>query len=135
LYTQPIDYDSLKYFVQKHFRNKKVEKAPPSSEEILVKKKSAIVKIDPSDILLVHGEGNYATIFTANEKFVLRKSLKQLSNKLPESDFLRIHRNYLARIQSINKFDIHNSTVLINKDTIPVGRSYKKELKDRLFIK
>ncbi len=124
-YSKPIDFPSLRYQITLFLD--KCEKVKLFGG-LYVRKRSSIIKINYHDILVLHGEGNYVTIITDTEKFVLRKSLKQLVSELPPKDFIRIHRNYIIRKDKIQHIDLVEVSVHIEDYVLPIGRSYKKDL-------
>lgn len=131
-YSKPIDYLSLKYFITKFLEESLIESSEEKLSGIYVRKKSALIKIKFEEILYFHGEGNYVTIVTEHEKFVHRKSLIRLKEEIPQNLFIRIHRNYIIRLDRVDKVDLSLSTVEIHDIKIPIGRSYKRQLKDSI---
>ena len=58
--------------------------------------------------------------------------MKDIFSKLPSSEFIRVHRSFIVRIDKIVAID-HNILILEDeKKEIPVGGSYKDELVNRL---
>ena len=128
-YSKPIDYLSLKYFLAKYFDDSDGTNLNQVIDGIYVRKKSALRKIHFDDIDYLHGEGNYVTIHANQQKFVIRKSLKQIGLELPERLFIRIHRNFIVKISKIEQVDFNVSSIAISGVSLPLGRSYKKGVK------
>jgi two-component system, LytTR family, response regulator len=86
-------------------------------------------KINFSDINYAEAKLNYATIFTHNgEQVVLHISMKELSKKLPENLFVRIHKSYIVALKQI-KFIEAGEVALLNEDIkLPLGGSFKDKL-------
>ena len=63
-------------------------------------------------------------------KYVFLSTMKSLETKLPENDFLRVHKSFIARIDKISKAD--NANIFTNDTKIPVSRTYKDGLKEGL---
>ena len=57
---------------------------------------------------------------------------KNIEEKLPSKEFIRVHRSYFVRIDKIKK--ISEDIILVENKLIPVSKSYKKDLLDRLNL-
>ena len=104
-----------------------------NQEYIFVKADSGIVKINVNEILFVQGMGNYIAIITLAKKFVVHITMQTIMDKLPARDFIRVHLSYIVRIDKINDID-GTSTIMIEKNYIPIGRSYKDEFIRRINL-
>ncbi len=98
---------------------------------IFVKSDKMMVKILLSEITYVESLRNYVAIYQTNDKMV--KTMNTISNieqKLPETNFLRVHRSFIIAIDKIDSFT--SGSFKINKEIIPIGRQYKEIVKTRL---
>jgi len=59
-------------------------------------------------------------------------TLKSIYHKLPEAQFLQIHRSYIINFSKI--IDIEDNSVLIEKSVVPISRSNRPELMRRLNL-
>lgn len=99
---------------------------------IFVNVDKRLVKIKIIDILLIEAKGDYINIKTAEKNYIVHSTLKKIKDKLPESLFLRIHRSYIINTAEI--IDIEDNTVLIRKHVVPISRSHKSELIEKLNL-
>jgi DNA-binding LytR/AlgR family response regulator len=84
-----------------------------------------LVKIMLSDIMFVEGLDNYLKIHLRNSKpVVARMTMKALQDKLPESQFARVHRSYIVAIDKIRA--IRHKLIQIGDEEIPIGSSYEE---------
>lgn len=104
--------------------------APQSN--LYVKEESVWVNIPISDIVWVEALGDYVTIHMADKKHTVLATMKTIESKLPAEQFMRIHRSYIININKISNLD--GNIVVLNKKLLPIGKSYKKGLMDRLNI-
>lgn len=105
----------------------------PESAQLLVRADHSLVKVTIADILFVEGMDNYLKIYLRESPpLVLRLTLKALLDKLPTSDFIRVHRSYIVAIDKIQA--IRARMILIGDAEIPVGDRYEKEFFS-LFMK
>jgi len=95
---------------------------------IFVKSDYKIVKIKFSDILFCEGMKDYTQIFLENSDtpVITLQNLKSVCEKLPASQFVRIHRSFAV---AIDKIEIVTRRELIIKNRyIPIGNNYWEEL-------
>ena len=90
-----------------------------------------IVNLLFSDIVYIKSELNYIEIITTEKKYIERNSLKKIKACLP-NDFMQIHKSYIINIKYVLRYHF-KEIELLNQIQIPVGRVFRKELKDRLL--
>lgn len=85
----------------------------------------SLIRIALPDILFIEGLDNYSKVHVRNQHpIVVRMTLKALQEKLPEKEFVRVHRSYII---SIRKVDIvRNKILFIGEEEIPLGTSHEK---------
>lgn len=84
----------------------------------------ALVKVPLADILFIEGLNDYLKIHLQGHKpLVCRMTMKVMLEKLPQSEFVRVHRSYIVPLAKIEA--IRNKTILINNEEIPLGSSYE----------
>jgi DNA-binding LytR/AlgR family response regulator len=88
-----------------------------------IKKDSVLTKVPIKDILWIEALGDYITVHTKDQRFVLHATLKSVENKLPKDKFVRVHRSYIVQIDNVKK--VEDTTIYINDTSIPVGALYK----------
>lgn len=91
-----------------------------------------LIKIDTNSILYFQAKGDYVTIKTESNNYVMHNTLKKIENKLPAGMFFKSHRSYLINTKKI--IDIEENTVLIGKDIVPVSRRNRPQLMKRLKL-
>jgi DNA-binding LytR/AlgR family response regulator len=60
--------------------------------------------------------------------------MKDIEAKLPESEFMRVHRSFIVRIDKIVAIEQPNLILENDKKIIPIGGSYRDELTKRLNL-
>jgi DNA-binding LytR/AlgR family response regulator len=85
-----------------------------------------LIKINFEDILYVEGLDDYLKIYLqAAKPLLVRMTMKAMLEKLPDREFVRVHRSFivpLARIQSVR-----NKTITLEAQEIPIGSSYEAD--------
>lgn len=103
-----------------------------STDHIFVKSLSKFIRIQTKDILWIEALGDYANIYSNNERITVLTTMKDLESKLSSTDFVRVHRSYIVRFDKIKI--IQDAIVQIDQKIIPVGKSYKENLMARLNL-
>ena len=100
------------------------------SDFIFVRSDRKMVKIEFSEINYIESFSDYLKIHLQDKTIVTRETISNIEVKLPQKKFIRIHRSYITAISKIESFT--NEFVEVNKKALPISRSYKKEVLDRL---
>jgi len=88
-----------------------------------IKKKSVHNKVPWKNILWIEALGDYLTVNTFEEKYVVHLTLKVIENKLPHGKFVRVHRSFIVNMDNVGL--VEDTTIYINNNPIPVGALYK----------
>lgn len=98
-------------------------------EYLFIKSDGVLVKLLPNDIIFVEAMGDYVKVQATEKRYIVHSTMKAFVAKLPE-DFQRVHKSFIV---NINQVDRLQENVLYGQDfEIPVSRTYKKELKEKL---
>jgi DNA-binding LytR/AlgR family response regulator len=110
--------------------NIKVETSKGDSH-IFIKVDKKMMKINIEEILFVEGMKEYIKVVTADKTYITHKSLTSLSEELPSDRFLRIHKSYVIALNKVKS--IEGNRIQIQSYTIPIGRNYSKEVKNKIL--
>ena len=92
-----------------------------------------LVKIAIESINFIKANGNYVLIKRSkDEELMVHTTLKKITDKLPKSIFHKVHRSYIVNVNKI--VDIEDSSIVIDRDVIPIGKDYRKELLSKLHL-
>jgi DNA-binding LytR/AlgR family response regulator len=99
--------------------------AEPEQRHLMVRSDYSLVKIPLDDIVYIEPMDDYARIHLHNRKPVLTlMSMKAVQEKLPQQEFVRVHRSYivaLSRIEAVRGKQVH-----IAGQEIPIGQTYEE---------
>jgi Response regulator of the LytR/AlgR family len=126
---KPISFERFEKAVLKaaEIINLERDKIVSNKDEfITVRSERKLYKIAVDEIIYIHSLSNYYKIVTPDKRIVVYGSLSALENKLPSSQFIRIHRSYLVAMKRIEA--VSNTSVLISGKELPVGRKYKSSI-------
>lgn len=94
-----------------------------NNDSIFVKKKSMLEKVKYEELIWIEADGNHITINSNDGRaYTIRKSLKEITDKLPKDRFLRVHKSFVVLVDAVTAID--TSFVYLGEKKIPIGRSY-----------
>ncbi len=105
-----------------------------SRDIIFVKSNNRIVKINLKDVYYIETVKDYMAINTATLKYMVHISMRDFEQRLDDREFVRIHRQYIARIDKIQSIDTQNVVLENHLKVIPIGGMYKDDLMKRLNL-
>ena len=97
---------------------------------IFVKTEHRLQKIKLSDIQYLKSLGDYVQVISATEKTMTLENMKSFEERLPSSNFLRVHRSYLIALDKINF--VQNHKIKIMDEMIPLGKTYQEAFYNKL---
>ncbi|MEM6720522.1 MAG: LytTR family DNA-binding domain-containing protein [Bacteroidota bacterium] len=109
---------------------KEVEK--PASDTLFLNVDKAFHKIQFQEIFYVESERNYLTLVSKQQKLSFIGTLRTWKEKLPESQFIQIHKSFVINKDHVTK--IAGNEVYIHDKRIPIGRTFKARLFEVLDI-
>ena len=110
--------------------DRSMENAHDSAEKsfIFLKVDKKLVRIKYDDIHFIESLKDYIKVFTSEGDFLAHKSLTSITEELPKSKFLRIHRSFTVSLDKIDALE--GNSVLLKGKRIPIGRKYVNHAKD-----
>ncbi|NKI30720.1 LytR/AlgR family response regulator transcription factor [Croceivirga thetidis] len=91
-----------------------------------------LIHLQFDEIDYVEADGDYINVYTATENYHVHTTLKRIRERLPEPVFMQIHRSYIINFNKI--IDIQDNSVLIGRKVIPISRSNRPMLMERLNL-
>ncbi|XMO88407.1 LytTR family DNA-binding domain-containing protein [Algibacter sp. AS12] len=103
-----------------------------NEETIFLNVDKTLHKIVISKILYIESQRNYITVVTDTQRLSYIDALKNWNTKLPENDFIQVHKSFIINSKFIDK--ISGNTLYVSANKIPIGRTYKQELLIKLGV-
>src|SRR5690606_18316938 len=114
------------------FINNKTEEQ--SDRHIFIRADFSLVKIALADILFIEGMADYIKIYIKDrKKVVARMTMKEIAEKLPEDDFIRVNRSAIIPLNRIES--VRSKTVFLSDREVPIGNTYWQDFSKRFDIK
>lgn len=94
---------------------------------VFVKSEYKIIKIKLDDIMFCEGMKDYTQIYVNGrvQPILTLQNLKNFSSRLPDSDFVRVHRSFVIALQHVET--ISRNEISIGKKIVPIGNSYRND--------
>lgn len=96
------------------------------SESIFIKGDKKIHQISLDEILYLESLGSYVKIHLVHEVITSLARLASFEKRLPEKQFLRVHKSYIVALRKIDV--IQGNRLKIKNINIPIGNVYKHNL-------
>ncbi len=127
---KPISLDRLSQAINKYFNENIPVQIVEASEFIHEKTKSffvraerKMVKVNFDEILFIESLSDYIKIHLVDKSVVTRETISNIEAKLPQKDFIRVHRSFIVSLANVTSFT--SELVDIGKKQIPISRSYR----------
>lgn len=130
---KPIPFDRFLKSVAKvkeSLQKNRNSSTPEKPEFLFVRQDRKMEKIEFSDIQFVESYADYIKIHLKDRVLVVRESITNFENKLPESQFIRFHRSFIGNMSAIDSYT-HEYLEIAGK-ALTISRSYKEEVLKRL---
>jgi len=118
------------YSVNAHSHDAEPTKDTFENAYMFFKVNKEMVKIFLKDILYIESIKDYIKIVTPDKSYITYQRINYMEEKLPESNFVRVHKSYIVAVPKIKAF--RSDTIKIGQVDIPVGRHYKKNFTEQL---
>ena len=102
------------------------------SNHIFVRSDRKMIKVCFDEILYIESIGDYVKIHLAGKTVITRETISSIEAIIPQKEFLRTHRSFIVSVANIDSFT--TEYIEIGKKQIPVSRSYKNTVLERLDI-
>jgi len=141
--VKPISFDRFlkaalkakEFHGLRHESGSGAEKAVMSSgttpEYFFIKADNKLVKIFLDDILFVEALQNYVTIYTTSKKYISYLTIKSVEDYLPADQFIKVHKSFIISAARVDSID--GNEVVMGQHRIPISRSLKDEVTDKLL--
>jgi len=126
---KPISFERFEKSILKvaeyyQLRNdNQVSESDLENDFIYIKANQQMQKVAYADISYVEAFADYVKIYLPNRKIVTLQTMKNMEEKLPKDQFIRIHRSFIVNQKHISSYSPTNCK--IGENILPVGKSYK----------
>ncbi len=112
--------------------NQEKEEKKLIQNSFFIKNKGELIKINKTEINYIEAYDNYSKLICEKKEFLLSFTLKNVTEKLNDKRFVRVHRSYLINSNKIQS--LFDGYVFIANKKIPIGKSYKENLMKHISL-
>jgi two-component system, LytTR family, response regulator LytT len=138
-------HTSIEMAIYKHSKEKEIVKErdllysiidnkEETKEFIFVKSNSKLIKLNCTDIFFIEALKDYVVINTADSRYTIHSTMKDIETKMGNEDFIRVHRSFIVRLDKIASIEYPNLNLECDKKSIPIGGSYRDDLNNRINL-
>ncbi|GLR16832.1 LytR/AlgR family response regulator transcription factor [Portibacter lacus] len=98
-----------------------------SPESIFLQSNKKYFQVDIRTILFLESAGNYVKVVTTEETITIRDKISALLEKLPASQFIKVHKSFAVAKSHIQS--IEGNRIFIADHEVPIGKMYRTEIK------
>lgn len=121
----------LKAFELKSLKEGKSVVQKTDAGHFYVKCDGKIEKVVYDELVYVEAMANYVILHTLNDKLVVYLTIKGILGKLPEEQFLQVHKSYIVNTQKINT--IEGNMLHLGNTKITMGLNYTNSVMERIL--
>jgi len=129
---KPIQYNRFMDAIRKVIEIFETTTAHPEDNDVFIKSEGKYTRLNYDDILFIEGMGDYVKYVTSSKKYVTHSTMKAVEEKMQKHHFLKVHRSFIVNIKKIK--DIQDNSLVIEGNVIPISKSNKNEVLERLRI-
>lgn len=102
------------------------------NKKILIKDKDREVLLKYTDIVYIEAQNVNIKICTMNEKFLIRKTLREIEEELKGPTFFKCHRSYIVNLDFVMDYD-NKIITMENKEKISLSRNKYSDFKNSMI--
>jgi two-component system, LytTR family, response regulator len=141
--VKPVEGDLLKEAVEKvqdaqlptdtQIQELRKQAANGLADRIAVGTQAGVIFINLSEIIYIEAQGNYSQFLLDNQgRQVITKTLKDIQDLLEENGFLRVHRQYIIKLNKVKTYARNEGILtMMNGDHVPVARIQREKLMEK----
>lgn len=128
---KPISFERLQNAVTSYFdlhvkKINKISSHQDLTDFMFIRSERKMLKVDFSEISYIESLGDYLKIHLKTNTLVTRETITNIEVKLPQNDFIRIHRSFIVALNKIESYT--NEYVVVVGKALTISRSYKEKV-------
>ncbi len=113
-------------------KDKRAQETETSPQHLYINIDKKLIKLEARKISYIEAKGDYISIKGEGIDHKVHTTLSNIFQKLPKDAFFQVHRSYLINLNQI--IDIQDNTILIDKSVIPISRTKRQALMEKLNL-
>jgi len=101
---------------------------------LLIKENNQLHIVQSEEILWIELADNQLFLYKNGRKYTVNKSSREIISLLDKNIFVRIHKNYIVRIDKIDFVNSKNAIINIGEVKLPIEKKYKADFLAKFTI-
>ena len=128
--VKPFSFPRFLQTMEKAMRTMQQPGDSSDKTSLFLKAGQQWVRIDTVDLLYIESLRDYVRVVTTTKTFIVHQPLADISARLPDDQFIRVHRSYTISIGKVDRISEHCAH--IGHKIIPISRANRTEVYRRL---
>jgi two-component system, LytTR family, response regulator len=128
--VKPFSFPRFLQTMEKVIRTTQQPGDSGDKNSLFLKANQQWVRIDTVDLLYIESLRDYVRVVTTTKTFIVHQPLADISARLPDDRFIRVHRSYTISIGKVDRISQHCAH--IGDKIIPISRAKRAEVYRRL---
>ena len=130
---KPVTKDRFKNSIDRLINRIECQKIILEKKEYLVHFKCNFKseKLEARSIRWIEAMGDYVKVVTKNKNYMVLSTMKSFLDKLPENQFIRIHKSYIVNLKKVINYTARN--VNTDGEVLPLSRKQKEVFKENFI--
>lgn len=120
---KPVGLKRLNKAIKRALKNQEQTICQQEEEHLFVKSNFRKVKVKCNEIKWIEALGDYVRLVTEQSNLVVQSSMKSFYERLPNDQFVRIHKSYIINLRRIERFN--TTEVEVDGKKMPLSRKRK----------
>lgn len=129
---KPFTYQRFLEAIQKVGKKSEQQNGNSEQDHMFIKSDGKLIRLHNDDILFIESMGDYVKFITPAKKYITHNTIKNLETKVNPQVFMKVHRSYIVNFTKIN--DIQENTLFINGNMIPISKTHKSGVMQKINI-
>lgn len=129
---KPFTYQRFLEAIQKVGKKSEQQSGNSEQDHMFIKSDGKLIRLHNDDILFIESMGDYVKFITPAKKYITHNTIKNLETKVNPQVFMKVHRSYIVNFTKIN--DIQENTLFINGNMIPISKTHKSGVMQKINI-
>ena len=130
--------DAIINFRKKNKARAQINEAPLNrnveNHSFFVKIGNTLKRVETRKIEHIEVQEKYCSVNVEGRQIHVKIALKDFVKKLPESKFIRVHRNFVVNTDFVESVNLSDSSVILKEKNVPFSRTYKEQLMNKLNL-
>ena len=130
---KPVTKDRFKNSIERLINRIECQKIIQKKKEYLIHFKCNFKseKLEARSIRWIEAMGDYVKVVTKNKNYMVLSTMKSFLDKLPENQFIRIHKSYIVNLKKVINYTARN--VNTDGEVLPLSRKQKEVFKENFI--